>query len=97
MIGSKEFRGVNMKEINVDVVPVLPLQAVLNGECVAIGTVNGGIIVHYIERDKALIVEWDDIVKVGLKDLLSGITTALEIKDLKPTEPVVIKEPTKEH
>jgi hypothetical protein len=56
-----------MIDINVDVVPVLPVKSVIHGECVAYGIVESGILVHYINRNEAKIIEWDDIVATGMK------------------------------
>lgn len=56
-----------MKEINVDVVPLLPMKDIINGECVAIGVVEAGVLVHYIDRDIARIVEWSDIASCGIR------------------------------
>lgn len=74
-----------MKEINVDVVPLLPVKEIINEECVALGIIETGVLVHYLDRDKAMIVEWSDIVDLGLSDILRTIT------DVR-----IIREPTKE-
>jgi hypothetical protein len=65
-----------MKELNVDVVPILPMNGVIGDECVAFGVIDSGILIHYIDREKAVIVEWDDIVKSGVFQILSPITDA---------------------
>lgn len=65
-----------MKDINVDVVPLLENRGIINGECVAMGVIDQGVLIHYLERDKARIIEWEDIVNLGLSDVLSTITDA---------------------
>lgn len=55
-----------MKLINVDVVPVLPLNGIFSGECVAMGMFENGVVVSYIERDIAVLIEWDEIIKNGI-------------------------------
>ena len=57
-----------MKEVSPDSIPALPEQAILNGECVALGIPNdgSGILIHYLTRDKAVLIEWGDIVTLGL-------------------------------
>jgi hypothetical protein len=72
-----------MIEINIDVVPLLPVKGIINDECVAMDVLENGILVHYITRDKALIVEWSDIVDLGLSDILRCITDA-KITEAKP-------------
>jgi len=72
-----------MIEINIDVVPLLPVKGVINDECVAMDVLENGILVHYITRDKALIIEWSDIVDIGLSDILRCITDA-KITEAKP-------------
>lgn len=65
-----------MQEINVDVVPLLENRGIINGECVAMGVIDQGVLIHYLERDIARIIEWEDIVNLGLADMLSTITDA---------------------
>jgi len=55
-----------MKIINPDVVPLLEFKDIVAGECVAIGIIETGVLIHYMERDMAVILEWTDMVKVGL-------------------------------
>jgi hypothetical protein len=76
-----------MKEINVDVIPLLPYKDVIGTECVAWDVSEAGVFIHYLDRDKARLVEWQDIVEVGLKDILAVVTDA--------KIPREIKEPTK--
>jgi hypothetical protein len=73
-----------MKEINVDVVPLLPFKDVINEECVAMGIMENGVLVHYLNRERAIIVEWSDIVDLGLSDILRSITDARIIKAPTP-------------
>jgi hypothetical protein len=70
-----------MIEINIDVVPLLPVKGVINDECVAMDVLENGILIHYISRDKALIIEWGDMVDLGLSDILRSITDAKPIMD----------------
>lgn len=68
-----------MKTINPDVVPLLPMKDVINGECVAIGIIESGVLVHYLEKDTAKIIEWSDIVDFGMKEMFRSITDAHQI------------------
>jgi hypothetical protein len=70
-----------MIEINIDVVPLLPVKGVINDECVAMDVLENGVLIHYISRDKALIIEWGDMVDLGLSDILRTITDAKPILD----------------
>jgi hypothetical protein len=56
-----------MKIINPDLVPLLPMSGIVCNECVAYGFVSEGIIVHYIDRNTAKLIEWADIVILGTK------------------------------
>ena len=62
-----------MKKINVEVVPLLPMKDIINGEAVAFGIIDAGVLVHYLEKDIARIIEWEDIIGLGL-----GLTSAIE-------------------
>lgn len=55
--------------IDIENVPVLQSQ-MIGEECVAMGVGDPGIIIHYLERDKAMLVTWKDVVDLGL----TGIT-----------------------
>lgn len=70
-----------MIEINIDVVPVLPVKGIINDECVAMDVLDNGVLIHYITRDRALIIEWSDIVDIGLGDILRCVTDAKPIQD----------------
>jgi len=71
-----------MNLINIDVVPVLPMNGVFAGECVAMGIFDNGVVVSYIERDIAILLTWDEIVLGGQKFL-----------DTKNNEPEPEREP----
>jgi len=64
-----------MKIINPDVVPALEFKDIIADECVAIGVIETGVLIHYLERDTARILEWSDMVKIGLSDVLKPVET----------------------
>lgn len=69
-----------MKTISVDVVPELPIKDIICDECVAIGVIDSGILIHYMNQDVAKIVEWEDIVLLGMANDSQEIHT----DDAKP-------------
>lgn len=54
-----------MQKLNPDLVPVLPMNGVLNEECVAMGAFDNGIVMLYMERDEAVLITWDEIAAFG--------------------------------
>ena len=55
-----------MIDIPVDQVPELPVQDIINNQCVAYGVFPEGVVVHYLERDIVRLIEWEDIVIAGI-------------------------------
>jgi len=77
-----------MKTINPDVIPALPISDIIAGECVAIGLLPGGVLIHFMERDAARLIEWDELVRHGLEDVIKPVVvkevTVREIDEPKP-------------
>ena len=56
-----------MREIDPNLLEeVLPLDGIFGDECVAMGLFEDGIVVFYLERDRAILFPWEDLVKSGL-------------------------------
>jgi len=82
---------IEMKKINVDVLPPIDYTRIFyNDEYVAFGIVDPGILIHYVERDTARLVEWVDILNLGLQDMVDPV------KDISGSEGKVIEGPTPE-
>jgi hypothetical protein len=74
-----------MELIPDDIIPVLPESLIVDEECVALGVVKQGVLIHYIERDNALLINWEDIVNLG-KGVLDEVISAD-----KPQDPVPVR------
>ena len=59
-----------MINIPPDQVPVLPVQEIIAGEMVAYGVVDEGVLVHFLERDLVRLIEWSDIIPLGIREKL---------------------------
>jgi hypothetical protein len=55
-----------MIELTENETPILPGQRIVDEECIAMGVVEQGVIVQYIERNKTLLISWDEIVRFGM-------------------------------
>ena len=58
-----------MIPIPIDNVPELPMTGIYNDECVAFGIFDDGVMIHYLERDTAWLITWEDIVGIGVGKL----------------------------
>ena len=67
-----------MKIINPDVVPALEFKDIIADECVAIGVIETGVLIHYMERDTAVILEWADMVRSGLEHVLKSVDNHID-------------------
>jgi hypothetical protein len=47
-------------------IPILPIKDIINGESVAFGVVDPGVIVQFMDRDECILIEWFDIVLYGM-------------------------------
>jgi hypothetical protein len=61
-----------MKTINPDVIPQLQFKDIIADECVAIEMIEAGVLILYMERDAARLLEWKDLVRLGLDDVLKS-------------------------
>ena len=55
--------------LNPDQIPLLPEKGIINDQCVAYGIFDSGIIVHYMDHDQGVLIEWADIVALGQTEL----------------------------
>ena len=69
-------------------IPVLPMKDIINNESVAFGIFDPGIIVHYMERDECILIDWFDIISFGVE--LIKVTA----QKAEPKEPEEILAPT---
>ena len=73
-----------------DHIPVLEAKDIVDGECVAYGISKEGMIIHFIETDSCILVEWSEIILYGSR--------ILKEKHNKPndqkTKPCEIDHPT---
>lgn len=58
-----------MKNIPQSEIPALPVQDVINGECVAFGVGEQGVMIQFMERDKCILIEWPDVIMYGIEIL----------------------------
>ena len=56
-----------MRYLKPNETPLLPLNGMLAGECVAFGAGEAGIVIQYCERDKCILVGWEEIVRLGIE------------------------------
>lgn len=56
-----------MNTINIDVVPVLPLNGIYAGECVAMGMFDNGVVISYLTKNVAVLHTWDELALAGIK------------------------------
>jgi hypothetical protein len=75
-----------MKTINPDVIPQLQFKDIIADECVAIEMIEAGILILYMERDAARLLEWKDLVTLGLKDVLKAKHDELDASIAKEIE-----------
>ena len=67
-------------------IPLLPLVALVGNDNVAFGAGESGIIIQYMDRDKCLLLEWQDIIRYGIE--------VLKIPEQPANEPEEIAAPT---
>jgi len=56
-----------MKHIPPSDIPQLPVQDIINEECVAYGIGEPGVIIQFMDRDDCILVEWADVVLYGIE------------------------------
>jgi hypothetical protein len=71
-------------------IPALPMNGVIHGECVAFGVFDPGFIIHFIERDKCILIGWEDAVSFGMELLKATPEKEEAVGDIEE-----IAEPTK--
>lgn len=76
-------------------IPVLHTTGIIDGEAVAFGINSDGAIIHFIERDECILVEWAEIVVYG-RELLNAMPLSIP-DDETPTsdESGLIEKPTR--
>jgi hypothetical protein len=72
-----------MEYIPDDKIPKLPKQMVVDEECIAIGMIEDGVIIQYIERDKTIIIGWDEVIRFGICMIDEDRSNAVEIEKPK--------------
>lgn len=75
-----------MKTMNSDEIPILPVQVVVDGECIAFGAGDSGVIIQFIDADKCILLEWLDVIRFG--------THLVKLKEQPANEPEEIAAPT---
>jgi hypothetical protein len=75
-----------MKTMNQNEIPVLPVQVVVDDECVAFGVGDDGAIIQFIDRDKCILLEWLDVIRFGAH--------LLKLRENPTNEPEEIAAPT---
>lgn len=81
-----------MINIPQDKIPLLETNGIFEGECVAFGIMQEGIVIHFIEKDECILAEWEDIICNVRKTLQSEIMQ----KNNQPKDIEEIKAPTKD-
>lgn len=79
-----------MIDVPIDQVPELPVQDILAGECVAYGVFDQGVLVHYLERDLARLVTWEDMVLVGIAEEQLHKCNSSDVSDVREIEKPVV-------
>lgn len=77
-----------MKLIPNDEIPNLPVKDIFNEECIAFGVGETGAMIHFIDRDKCVLVEWADVILYG--------SEVLKAQDKKEEKEIEIEAPTEE-
>jgi hypothetical protein len=77
-----------MRRIPSDQIPILPIKDIVNGESIAFGVGDYGVMIQFMDRDECIHIEWVDIIGFGV-ELLKVTTTKSE------KEPEEIPTPTK--
>lgn len=67
-----------MIPIPIDEVPELPLTDIEHDA--QYGIFDDGILIHYVLKDRAILVTWEDIILLGLRDDLEISKIAVEEK-----------------
>ena len=75
-----------MKTMNSDEIPILPVQVVVDGECIAFGAGDSGVIIQFIDADKCILLEWLDVIRFGIH--------LVKLKEHPENEPEEIAAPT---
>lgn len=58
-----------MIPIPIEEVPRMEVTEIINNECVAFMVVPEGVLVHYLERDCAGLITWEDIIGIGVEGM----------------------------
>jgi hypothetical protein len=56
-----------MKRIPSNEIPILPMKDIINGESVAFGIGEIGVMVQYMDRDECILIDWYDIISFGIE------------------------------
>lgn len=76
-----------MRRLKLTEIPILPLVALVDDENVAFGSGEPGIIIQYMDRDKCILVEWEDVVRFGVELLKAGEKPTSSTEEISaPTE-----------
>jgi len=65
-----------MRRIPSNEIPLLPVKEIVNGESVAFGVGDYGVMVQYMDRDECIHIEWADIIAFGVELLKVDTTPA---------------------
>lgn len=76
-------------------IPVLHTTGIIDGESVAFGINQDGAIIHFIERDECILVEWAEIVVYGRELLNAMPMPILESEKTTSDESGEIDKPTR--
>lgn len=63
-----------MIQLTEEQIPLLQGQLIINDCCFALGVVEQGVIIQYLEipNGNAILVEWSDIIALGEKDIMGS-------------------------
>lgn len=67
-----------MRHIPQNEIPLLPAQTIFNEECIAYGVGDYGVAIHFMERDKCILIEWDDVILYGIAILKEADTSPVK-------------------
>jgi hypothetical protein len=75
-----------MRRIPSNEIPLLPVKDIINGESVAFGVGDYGVMVQYMDRNECIFINWNDIILYGVAFLKESENVPVEI--VTPTEKV---------
>ena len=55
-----------MRKLSASEIPLLPVKDFFNGESIAFGVFGAGVVIQFMERDECLLIEWGDIITLGI-------------------------------